>query len=187
MRAPLSSQEGVPWAERSQILIRRAGDADAPRLAEFAQRTFAETFGADNSAENLAAHVSKSFGPAIQLREIDDPNMITLLAELTTTLAGFAQVRRSTPPPCVTGKSPVELLRFYVDRPFHGRGIAQTLMGAVDDVARDLGGYTLWLGVWERNPRAIAFYMKCGFVDVGEHAFVVGTDEQIDRVMARSL
>ena len=187
MRASVSSREGLPWAERAQIIIRRATDVDAPRLAEFAQRTFVETFGADNSAENLAAHVSKSFGPAIQRREIDDLDMITLLAELSPTLTGFAQVRRSTPPPCVRGKSPVELLRFYVDRPFHGRGIAQALMRAVDDVARDLGGHTLWLGVWERNPRAIAFYTKCGFVDVGEHAFMVGTDEQIDRVMARSL
>ena len=49
------------------------------------------------------------------------------------------------------------------------------------------GPRTLWLGVWERNPRAIAFYTKCGFVDVGEHAFVFGTDEQTDRVMARSV
>lgn len=173
-------------AGRGEILVRRATDEDAPRLAEFAQRTFVETFGADNSPENLAAHVAKTFGPAIQLREIQNRDMVTLVAELSTTIAGFAQVRRSTPPRCVTGNSPVELLRFYVDRPFHGRGIAQALMRAVDDVTRELGGHTLWLGVWERNPRAIAFYTKCGFVDVGEHTFMVGVDEQTDRVMARS-
>jgi ribosomal protein S18 acetylase RimI-like enzyme len=59
-------------------------------------------------------------------------------------------------------------------------------MRAVDHSAVELGGRTLWLGVWERNPRAIAFYAKCGFVDVGEHAFIFGTEEQTDRVMARA-
>jgi ribosomal protein S18 acetylase RimI-like enzyme len=187
MTAPATPGAGAPWAGRGEILIRRATDDDASRLAEFAQRTFVETFAADNTVEDMAAHVAKSFGPAIQLREIRDPGTMTLLVELGVTLAGFAQVRRGTPPACVTGNSPVELHRFYVDRPFQGRGIAQTLMRAVDDVARELGGHTLWLGVWERNARAIAFYAKCGFVDAGQQAFVVGTDQQTDRVMARSL
>jgi ribosomal protein S18 acetylase RimI-like enzyme len=187
MTAPSARGSDSPSVGSGELLIRRATDEDAACLAAFAERTFVETFGADNSAENLAAHVAKSFGPAIQLREIRDPDMITLVAALRATLAGFAQVRRGTPPSCVIGKSPVELLRFYVDRPFHGRGIAQALMRTVDDVARAIGGRTLWLGVWERNPRAIAFYTKCGFVDVGEQTFLVGADEQTDRVMARSL
>jgi ribosomal protein S18 acetylase RimI-like enzyme len=185
MTAPLAPGAGAAWAERGEIRIRHATDADASAVAAFAQRTFVETFAADNTPEDMAAQVAKSFGPPIQLGEIRDPDVITLLAELGPQLTGFAQVRRGPPPPCVNGPSPVELQRFYVDRPFHGRGIAQALMRAVDDVARQLGGRTLWLGVWERNARAIAFYAKCGFVDVGEHPFLFGTDEQTDRVMAR--
>ena len=169
------------------LIIRPATDDDASRLADFARRTFVETFGPDNTAEDMALHVAKSFGADIQLSEIRDPAMITLVAELGPTMAGFAQVLSGPSPSCVTGEAPVELRRFYVDRPFHGRGIAQALMRAVDEVARTLPGRTLWLGVWERNPRAIAFYAKCGFVDVGAHAFVFGTEEQTDRVMARGL
>ena len=170
-----------------ELVIRRATDDDAPPLAEFARRTFIETFAPDNTADDMALHVAKSFGAEIQLSEIRDSAMTTLLAELGSTMAGFAQVREGPPPACVTGDAPVELRRFYVDRPFHGRGIAPALMNAVDHVARQLGGRTVWLGVWERNPRAIAFYTKCGFVDVGAHAFIFGTDEQTDRVMARGL
>ena len=177
----------TPYGSYAKMVIRRASEADAARVAEFAQRTFVETFAVDNTTENMAAHVAKSFGPEVQLGEIRDANSVTLLAELGGDLAGFAQVRRGHVPPCVTGDAPVELQRFYVDRPFHGHGIAQRLMHAVEDVARDLGGRTLWLGVWEQNPRAIAFYSKCGFIDVGEHTFFVGTDEQIDRVMSRPL
>lgn len=60
-------------------------------------------------------------------------------------------------------------------------------METVLDAARELGGRTLWLGVWERNPRAMAFYRKCGFRDAGSHQFVVGTDSQTDRIMVKQL
>ena len=76
-----------------------------------------------------------------------------------------------------------ELHRFYVDRPSQGTGVAQRLMAAVQDAARAAGARHLWLGVWEHNPRAIRFYAKRGFVDVGSHDFVLGADRQTDRVM----
>lgn len=178
---------GHPGRAREDVVIRRANDDDAKILADLARRTFVDTFGPDNTAEDMAIHVAKSFGPDIQRREIRDPAMTTLFAELGSSTAGFAQVCQGPPAACVTGEAPIEVRRFYVDRPFHGQGVAQALMRAVEQVARSFGGRTLWLGVWERNPRAIAFYTKCGFVDVGEHAFVFGTEEQTDRVMARSL
>lgn len=187
MTAPVAPGADSWRTDGGGVVIRRATERDAARLAEFARRTFVETFGPDNTAEDMALHVAKSFGADIQRHEILDDDMVTLLAELDTTIVGFAQVRRGPPPSCVAGPLPIELLRFYIDRPFHGRGIASMLMRAVDDVARDRGGRTLWLGVWEHNPRAIAFYTKCGFVDVGEHAFVFGSETQCDRVMARPL
>ena len=187
MTASLAPGTGAFDAGRDAIVVRRATDEDAPRLAELARRTFVETFAADNAPEDMAIHVAQAFGLSVQLGEIRDSNMITLLVEIGPTLAGFAQLRRGPPPACVTGEAPVEILRFYVDRPFHGHGIAQTLMHAVAQLARELGHRTLWLGVWELNPRAIAFYTKCGFLDVGHHAFILGTEEQTDRVMARAL
>lgn len=187
MTAPVAPHAGEPEPARDDLVIRRATERDAERLAELARRTFVETFGPDNSVEDMSIHVAQSFGADVQLREIRDPRMVTLLAEVGPTMAGFAQVREGRWPPCVTGESPVEVWRFYVDRPFQGRGIAQALMDAVEQIARERGARTLWLGVWERNPRAIAFYTKCGFADVGSHAFIFGTEEQTDRVMARSL
>ncbi len=87
----------------------------------------------------------------------------------------------------MTGPAPVELARFYVDRPWHGRGLAQRLMAAVVDAAIQLGGQTLWLGVWEQNPRAIAFYAKSGFLDAGSTDFFVGPDRQTDRVLVTAV
>ncbi|MEO8035036.1 MAG: GNAT family N-acetyltransferase [Acidobacteriota bacterium] len=117
------------------------------------------------------------------------PTNITLVVDAPDgsgeDLLAFAQVRRHSPPDGVTGE--VELLRFYVDRPAHGSGLAHQLMETVLDAARELGGRALWLGVWERNPRAMAFYRKCRFRDAGSHQFVVGTDSQTDRIMVKQL
>ena len=113
--------------------------------------------------------------------------MTTLLAEAGGRLAGYAQLRSGPAPACVTGVDPIELMRFYVSREWHGRGVAQSLMGSIMQEAAGRGARTLWLGVWERNQRAQAFYRKAGFTDAGSHVFMVGTDPQTDRIMTRPL
>ena len=171
----------------TDLRIRRAVQTDAAALAEFAEKTFSDTFGPDNRAEDMAMFVASSFGLEHQAREIADPRWVTLLAEVDGSLAGYAQIRREHTPACVTGPSPIELYRFYVGNDWKGRGLAQRLMDQVRATAMDLGGRTLWLGVWEHNPRAQSFYTKCGFEDVGSHDFVLGTDRQTDRIFSVSL
>jgi ribosomal protein S18 acetylase RimI-like enzyme len=165
------------------IHIRVGVESDASALAAFAARTFEETFGADNRPDDLRAHLSNAFGMLKQTQELLNPSMVTLLTHQGAALVAFAQVQRKDPPPCVLVDRPIELHRFYVDRPAHGSGVAQLLMNAVQDAAHAFDGKHLWLGVWERNPRAIAFYKKVGFTDCGSTVFCVGPDPQIDRVM----
>jgi len=165
------------------VVIRRGTPPDAAALAAFATRTFDETFGPDNHPDDMAAFLSSTYGVRQQSEELANPDIITLLAESDEGLAGYAQVRRGVPPACVTGQASMELWRFYVDRPWQGRGLARRLMAAAHAAAQELGGRTLWLGVWERNGRARAFYEKCGFRAVGIHSFWVGSDEQTDVIM----
>ncbi|MBT8083349.1 MAG: GNAT family N-acetyltransferase [Gammaproteobacteria bacterium] len=163
------------------------GVADAAELAEFAARTFADAFAADNNPEDLEAHLSANYGPGQQAAELADPSVRTILARSNGELVAYAQVRRNAPPPCVTHAAPVELHRFYVDSRAHGSGLASELMQAVDKAAREFEGRHIWLGVWERNPRAIAFYKKAGFIDVGNTIYMVGPDRQVDRVLVASV
>jgi ribosomal protein S18 acetylase RimI-like enzyme len=167
--------------------IRRGTPADAGALSRFAERTFRDAFAADNRPQNLEQYVSRAYGRAQQTLELSDPRIVTLLLEDAGALAGYAQLRGGEPPTCVSGPAPLELWRFYVDRPWQGTGAAQALMAAADEAAVALGAGTLWLGVWERNERAKAFYRKSGFVDVGTQPFILGSESQTDRVMARGL
>ena len=169
------------------IRIRRGVTSDAPALTAFATRTFADAFGAGNRPADIQAHLASSYNVPQQTVELTDPNIATLLALQAETLLAYAQVRRQNPPPCVTQAQPIQLRRFYVDRPAHGQGVAQLLMAAVHEAARAFRGQHLWLSVWERNPRGIAFYQKEGFVDVGRKNFYVGPDRQSDRVLVAAV
>src|SRR5688572_29266270 len=169
------------------LLIRRGVLSDATALAELAARTFTDAFASDNRPEDLQAHLASAYGAAQQSAELADPDVVTLLADRGGALIGYAQVRRHTVPACVTQAQPIELQRFYLDRSAHGTGVARELMAAVHEAARELGGRNLWLGVWERNARAIAFYSKMGFTKVGNHSFYVGSDRQTDDVMVVAL
>lgn len=164
--------------------IRVATPDDAPMLTAFAERTFRETFGPANKAEDMDAYVGATYSEAIQRRELCDPARHTIIIEQGGTVIAFAQLRDGGPPECDVGPDPVELLRFYVDRPWQGQGIAQALMDEVIAAARARGARTIHLGVWETNPRAIAFYTKCGFRDVGGRDFILGTDVQRDLILA---
>ena len=145
--------------------LRRATPADAAPLAALAARIFTETFAEDTRPDDLAAFLAKAYGARQQSEEISDPDVVTLVAEAPEGLAAYAQVRRGGKTPgCVAAEAPVELWRFYVQRAWHG-------------------GRHLWLSVWERNPRAIAFYEKHGFHDAGAEDFWVGSDCQTDRIL----
>jgi ribosomal protein S18 acetylase RimI-like enzyme len=167
--------------------IRRARSGDAAALAELAERTFRETFTIGNDPADMALHCAASFGPEVQAREIADPGLVTIVADDDGLLRGFAQLRPGSPKACVAAERPAELYRLYVDRRWHGRGIARQLMEEVMRSAARAGSDRLWLGVWEQNLRALAFYRKYGFEVVGDHVFQFGTDAQTDLIMAANV
>lgn len=169
------------------LTIRRANPEDAGLLAELGARTFSETFAADNSPEDMAAYLAASFSPAQQTAELADPATTFFIAEVGGLAAGYAQLHVGEAAEGVEGSKPVELVRLYVSREWFGRGVGEALMRACVEEARRAGHGTIWLGVWEQNGRAQAFYRKWDFRAVGEHVFQLGSDSQRDIVMERAL
>lgn len=168
--------------------IRRATVADAARLAHFASIMFARTFGAQNAPRDLAAYLAQAFGEAQQSRELADAMTLFWVAEdHPREMVGYAQVRLGSRSTHVPASRQVELARIYADRRWHGQGLGLALLDRCVEAATEWNADVLWLGVWEKNPRAIAFYEKNGFRAVGDQAFQVGADRQRDIVMARSL
>jgi ribosomal protein S18 acetylase RimI-like enzyme len=173
--------------DQSNISIRRATDADAVLLAELGARTFRETFADSTKHEDMDAYLSASFGEERQAAELADAASIFFVAETGGAACGFAKLHAGEAEACVKGQKPVELARIYVGREWFGRGVGAALMRACVEEARRVGHLTMWLGVWEHNARAQAFYRKWDFRVVGEHVFPVGSDPQIDLIMERAL
>jgi len=157
---------------------------EAARLAEFGARTFYESFAADNSPQDMRRHLESAFSPSKQRAEIENPAIDTLiLVDSAGEWLGFTQLRAGRISEGVPREGSIELWRFYVDRPWHGQGVAAALMAGAKQRGRQHGATTMWLGVWERNARAQAFYRKHGFEKVGRQVFVVGDDPQNDDVL----
>jgi GNAT superfamily N-acetyltransferase len=170
------------------VEIKNATDADAALLAEFGARTFYESFAADNTPEDMQSYLDSAFSPQKQLAEIRNPDIDTFIAAGPDgRWAGFAQLCAGKRSSGVPEQGSIELWRFYIDKPWHGQGVAARLMDAAKQRARRRGATTLWLGVWERNARAQAFYRKHGFARVGSQVFVVGSDPQTDDVLLCAL
>lgn len=173
--------------QTSSPIIRRAASADAHLLAELAGRTFSETFAAENTPEDMAAYVAASFNPAQLGAELSDSRSIFLIAEIDEVAVGYARLHAGDVSKSVAGEGPIELVRLYVSAEWLGRGVGEALMRACISEAQREGYRTLWLGVWEHNGRARAFYRKWAFREVGEHIFQLGADRQTDVLMERSV
>jgi GNAT superfamily N-acetyltransferase len=168
-------------------VIRQATAYDADLLAELGARTFSETFAPDNRTEDMAAYLAQSFSASLQSAELAEPKSIFLIAEIKGIAAGYAKLKPGDPPDRATDDNPIELVRLYVSQEWHGRGVGAALMKACIEEAKKKGHRTLWLGVWEHNFRALAFYGKWNFREVGSQIFQLGNCAQTDILMECSL
>jgi ribosomal protein S18 acetylase RimI-like enzyme len=171
--------------------IRRAVPGDAAALAKTAARLFHEAFAASNSPENMQRYLASAFHEAQQRAELTDPRNHAFLLHSTAIddaqLMGYAILRDGDHPPAVTTPRPLQLWRFYLDETLQGQGAAAALMQHVVSHARVLAAGSLWLTVWEHNPRAIRFYQKQGFAVAGEASFFLGDEAQTDLLLVATL
>ena len=168
-----------------ELSIRLASVDEADMLAEIGARTFRDTFAHDNDPEDMKSYLASAFAPDQIKAELADPASTFLLAFVGQETVGYAKLKAGEAPECVGGHRAVELVRLYLDQSVVGKGYGADLLEACLENAHESGYETMWLGVWEHNERAKAFYRKWGFIKVGTHDFVVGDDVQKDIIMER--
>jgi diamine N-acetyltransferase len=167
--------------------IRHAIPEDATLLAFFAAQSFSDTYREISDAQEIADYVDEHFQPKVMAGVIADPACTVLLAWVGEQLAGYAIVKAEPAPACVTGPAPLKLWRIYLGAGFIGQGVGAQLMLAVHEQARRRGAQTLWLGVYDRNVRAVEFYERFGFAKVGGQKFEFGGQIYVDPVYAAAV
>ena len=172
-----------------QIKIRKAKLDDAKPLTELAYTTFWDAFAhhPKNAPDDLNHYMRQAFNLDQISAELADEASVFLIAEIDDKPAGYAKLITGTTEDGVTAKRPIELSRLYAHQEYLGKGVGQNLMDACFEFATANDHDVMWLGVWEYNPRAQAFYSKNGFREVGKHTFLLGSDPQTDLLMQKEL
>lgn len=165
-----------------QINIRQATPADAALLADLSRQTFVETFAADNKPQDMELFMQTQFTRAALVAEASAPDALFFLAYAGGEVAGYLRLQLNESKP-----AELEIARLYAATAFIGKGIGKALMQHALAHAQHLHKACVWLGVWEKNTRAINFYTAWGFEKVGEHNFCVGNDVQRDWIMQKKL
>ena len=167
------------------ISIRKATPRDAQLLSGLAASTFHDTFAAHNTAEDMARYVASAFNVTAQRNELSDISTTVFIADCDGDAVGYVMLRAGPVPGCVGDAATIEIARLYSVQRMIGEGVGAALMQRALAEVRGRSMDSVWLGVWEKNARAIAFYERWGFVDVGTLLFTLGSDIQTDRVMVR--
>lgn len=169
------------------ISIRLATGNDVSLLIQLGVQTFHDTFAEMNTQSDMDLYLQRNFNEAQVISELNDPENTFLIAESNGKAAGYAKLRKGTTPSELAGVHALELERLYAKKEFIGKQVGKQLMDRCVSIAKDQGFATLWLGVWEHNHRAIAFYEKCGFERFSSHPFMLGTDLQTDNMMKKDI
>lgn len=174
-------------SDPSPIVTRVARPDDAALLAELGASTFSETFESANTPEDFTAYMAAAFGEDIQRAELEDPDTTVIFAERDGEAVGYVMLREGRVPSGVPADDALQIARLYARQRVLGHGIGAALMQRALAEAAGRGKDAVWLGVWDRNDRAIRFYESWGFHRIGSQPFLLGADLQNDLVMVRRI
>ena len=166
-------------------LIRQATLDDVEILCRLGAATFRETYRAISDPREVDEYADEHFTPAKVEAWFRRPCARTLLAFAADAPVGYAHVRSARVPACVADRKAVELSRLYLLASAQGTGVGAALIDAALGEIAALGGKTVWLGAYDRNVKALAFYARRGFVQVGTHEFEFGGQIHADPVWTR--
>jgi ribosomal protein S18 acetylase RimI-like enzyme len=169
------------------FIIREATVKDARLIADISHQTFYETFADYNRKEDIDKFLNQQFTKGRLMMEVGSKENIFLLAYDGNNIAGYVKIRDERIPPKMGKVNALEIARLYAMTSQIGKGVGSFLMQSCIDIAKQKNKEWLWLGVWEKNQRAINFYTKWGFEKFDEVDFLLGDDMQKDWLMKRKV
>jgi ribosomal protein S18 acetylase RimI-like enzyme len=165
------------------IQIKKVALSDLETLRDISRQTFFETFASENTAEDMQAYLDKNLNLPQLTIELTNSNSEFYFAILNNDIIGYLKINRGDAQTELKNSQALEIERIYVSKQFQGKDIGKTLYNTALQRAIEIHAPYIWLGVWEKNLKAIHFYKKNGFVEFDKHVFKLGADEQTDILM----
>lgn len=167
----------------NKFYITKVNTGDVRQLQIIGRQTFYETFKEGNTEDDLNKYLKDSFSTQKIVTELHNINSEFYFAYSNNQIVGYLKINFGEAQTESIYANSIEIERIYVLKDFHGKNVGQLLYDKVLEIANQKSSDFVWLGVWEKNPRAINFYKKNGFVEFDKHIFKLGNDEQTDILM----
>ena len=169
------------------ITLTRCTLEDSQMLQEIGCETFKETFENQNSPENMTSYLEEAFNIKQVENELSNPSSQFFFVSVHDEVAGYLKVNTGDAQSEEMDDDSLEIERIYIIHKFQKLGLGKYLFNKALDIAFKENKSRIWLGVWEKNKKAISFYSRLGFVQTGEHSFFMGDEEQTDFIMVKRL
>jgi len=169
------------------ITIKKCTIQDLHKLKDISIQTFDDTFRTKNKPENIDTYLKSAFQLSLLEKELKHPSSEFYFIYYNNQVAGYLKLNILDAQTEKRNQNALEIERIYLLSSFQKKGLGGELIRFAFKRARDLGKQTIWLGVWEKNTNAIAFYKKYGFEKVDAHSFYMGDEKQIDWIFTASL
>lgn len=154
-------------------------------LRDISEQTFREAFEAANPKDHFEAYVNKTFSIESIDQEFAKQGSHFFLAWLEGVPVGYLRLNEGVAQSEAYGEKALEIERIYVKETYWGNGYGKLLMEFALEFAKNQSKEFVWLGVWEKNDRAIRLYERFGFQANGTHIFLLGDDQQTDLIMRK--
>ncbi|MFG6113751.1 GNAT family N-acetyltransferase [Halobacillus sp. MO56] len=169
------------------VTIKKCAFEDLRQLQEISYETFQETFKHQNSPESMNAYLEKAFNLNQVEKELSNLSSQFFFVYFNHEVAGYLKVNINDAQSEDMGEDALEIERIYIINNFQKHGLGKYLLNKAMEIAWNENKQKIWLGVWEKNENAIAFYKKMGFVQTGAHSFYMGDEKQTDIIMTKRL
>ena len=167
--------------------IKEVSVTDIKHLQQISRQTFLETFGSQNSAENMKEFLDTAYAEEKLKDEVENANSSFYFLTVDNKVAGYLKVNEGHAQTEQVVPNALEIERIYLKQSFQHQGLGLVLIKLAEKIAKEKEKDNMWLGVWEKNYQAQAFYEKDGFKRVGQHTFVVGEDPQTDLILVKRM
>ena len=169
------------------INIKHCTLEDSHKLQEISYDTFNDTFNHQNSPENMKTYLERAFNLNQLEKELSNRSSQFFFVYFNKEVAGYLKVNTDDAQSENLGDDSLEIERIYIKNKFQKQGLGKILFNKACELAMERNKKKIWLGVWEKNENAIAFYKKMGFVQTGAHSFYMGDEEQTDFIMIKTI
>ena len=120
-------------------------------LQQISRQTFLETFGSQNSAEDMREFLDTAYAEEKLKDEVENANSSFYFLTVDNKVAGYLKVNEGDAQTEQVVPNALEVERIYLKQDFQHQGLGLVLIKLAEKIAKEKDKDNMWLGVWEKN------------------------------------